>query len=353
MGVRLLVGTSVGLFLLDSDGAREEWTLSGPHHKGWKVYSALGRGDQVLVGLTNAFFGAHLERSTDRGANWEAVPVGPAYPQGGERRLKEIWQLAPRPAGGLYAGVAEAGLFESPDEQEWTLNAGLEGHPTRSLWQPGAGGLCLHTILPDPKDPDRLYIAISAVGLFRSDDGGASWVIKNEGVKPADPREDPKYSEVNRCVHKAVQDPTRPERLYQQNHTGVYRTWDAGDHWERIETGLPSWFGFGMLMHPRRPDTLYVVPHESDMSRLFAGGELRVYRSDDAGEHWEPAASGLPRQAYASSLRDAFAIDSADPAGLYLGTTGGELWFSPDEGGSWRRLPGHFPRILTVKVAFA
>lgn len=348
------MGTNIGLFILESDAARQDWKLTGPHHTGWKVYSAFADGDLLLAGLANDVFGSSLQRSTDGGATWAAVEGAPAHAKGGDRRLKHIWQIVRGGDGrSLLAGVADAALFRSDDEGlTWQINAGLEAHPTREDWNPGAGGLCLHTIIPDAQDPARLFIAISAVGMFRSDDDGRSWIIKNEGIRPALPEEAPKYTEINRCVHKAVQDPTEPERLYQQNHTGVYRSTNAGDSWERIENGLPSWFGFSMLIHPRRPRTLYNIPMEADANRQFAGGQMRVYRTDDGGDNWRPAGKGLPERAFSGALRDAFVLDGLEPLGLYAGTTGGELFQSRDEGGSWERLPGSFPRILSVK-AFA
>ncbi|MBO0706266.1 MAG: exo-alpha-sialidase, partial [Candidatus Dormibacteraeota bacterium] len=300
--VTLLAGTSKGLFRVESDPARTTWRLGDRAHEEWEVYRVWGdtRTDPptLWAGLSNPFFGAHLERSRDLGRTWEPAP-SPGFPEGSGRRLHQVWSFAPAPGGGLLAGVAEAALFRSEDGAEWKLNQGLEGHPTRSEWSPGAGGLCAHSILPDPAQPDRLYVGISAVGVFRSDDGGRSWAVKNQGVTPAgEPEEALKFPEIGRCVHSLVQDPTDPTRLYQQNHTGVYRSVDAGDHWERIEEGLPSGFGFPMVAHPTRPGTLFIAPLQADANRTFREGRAAIYRTDDGGDHWQATTNGLRDGSY-------------------------------------------------------
>lgn len=355
MDVMLLVGTSKGAFILESDDSRRKWSVRGPYLKGWKVYSLLGRRDngaaEIFAGLGSDVYGSHLQKSADSGKTWSPIANGPRFADGSRRRLQQVWALGTSPTGRFYAGVAEAALFISEDGgAQWRLNDGLEGHPTREEWQPGAGGLCLHTVIEDAKDRNRVFIGISAVGLLRSDDRGRTWKVKNEGVTPVDIQETPKYNEINRCLHKVVQDPADPARLYQQNHTGVYRSQDAGDSWERIENGLPARFGFPIAMHPRNPKTLYVIPQESDEFRMFKDGHLGVYRTADAGDSWKAAGRGLPDDNYAGVLRDGLAVDRLDPAGIYFGTTGGQLFMSSDEGDSWRILPGTYPRILTVKI---
>lgn len=355
MTVLLLVGTAKGVFIAESDGDRSDWEVRGPYAKGWKAYSVTAdtRGGKPVLwaGLASDVYGPHLQRSDDLGRTWVAVDSGPRFADGGPRKLRQIWALQPGPGDGtLYAGVAEAALFESRDGgATWTLNQGLEQHPTRERWAPGAGGLCLHTVLLDPKNPKRQFVGISAVGMLRSDDGGRSWQVRNEGVKPVALEESPKYPEIGRCLHKMVQDPQNPNHLYQQNHTGVYRTRDAGDHWERIENGLPSNFGFPIVMHPRDSRTLYVIPQESDEFRLFNDGRVGVYRTRSGGDSWHAVGRGLPADNYAGVLRDAFGADSLDPAGLYFGTSSGQLFASADEGESWRLLPAQFPRILAVR----
>ena len=349
--VTLLVGTSKGLFRVEGDPSRTTWRLQEPVHKEWEVYRVWAdtRADPptLWAGLSNAFFGAHLERSTDLGKTWEPAP-SPGFPDGSDRRLVQVWSLAAAPDGGTLAGVAEAALFASPDGSEWELNEGLEGHPTRPGWEPGAGGLCAHSIVPDAAQPDRLYVGISAVGVFRSDDGGATWAVKNEGVGSPDPEEAPKYPEIGRCVHSLVQDPVDPSRLYQQNHVGVYRSLDSGDHWERIEEGLPSHFGFPMVAHPRRPGTLFIAPLAGDSNRVFPGGRAAVYRTDDGGDHWQATANGLRQGVYQGVLRSAMTVDHEEEPGIYFGTTGGDVYATLDLGEHWQALPGRLPRVQSV-----
>jgi photosystem II stability/assembly factor-like uncharacterized protein len=272
----------------------------------------------------------------------------PAFPEGSPRKLLQVWSLE-RHDGALHAGVSEAALFSSTGAGGWQLNEGLENHPTRDRWRPGAGGLCLHTILPDK---DRMYIAISAVGVGRSDDGGRSWELKNNGVVAADEDLAAEFAAGGMCCcHKLVRDPDDNDVLFQQNHVGVFRSADGGDSWERIENGLPSFFGFAMVMHPRDPRTLYNVPIRNQEVHMVVDGRLRLYRTPDGGDRWEALDRGLPQQCYANVLRDALAIDAQDPAGLYIGTTGGEVFASADEGESWSRLPASFARVLCVRVA--
>jgi photosystem II stability/assembly factor-like uncharacterized protein len=347
MDTRLLIGTNTGLFIAESDDRRQDWRVSGPHHAGWQVYSASGHGDEVIAALSGPVWGANLQRSGDGGRTWSPMQT-PAFPEGSPRKLAQVWSIE-RQDGTLHAGVSEAALFSSSGSGAWQLNQGLENHPTRSRWQPGAGGLCLHTILPGE---DRTYVAISAVGVARSDDGGVSWDLKNEGVVAADADLAAEFaSEQMCCCHKLVRDPGNADVLFQQNHVGVFRSADGGDSWERIENGLPSFFGFGLVMHPRDPRTLYNCPISSQEVHMVADGRLRVYRTRDGGDRWEALDRGLPEQCYANVLRDSVAIDAHDPAGIYVGTTGGEVFASADEGESWSRLPASFARVSCLKVA--
>jgi photosystem II stability/assembly factor-like uncharacterized protein len=354
MGVQLFVGTAKGLFIIESDADRRDWEVTGPHHKGWQVYSVLAdtrtQPTTLWAGLSSAVYGPHLRRSTDGGATWTQIEHGPRFPDSAGRKLQQIWTIAPGATPGSFlAGVAHAALFGSADGgSTWALNTGLESHPTRPDWNPGAGGLCLHAIIPDPVQPQRTFVGISAVGVFRTDDGGQTWAVKNTGVQPTIPDEAPKYTEINRCVHGLVQDPRAPNVLYQQNHIGVFRTSDGGDHWERIEAGLSSRFGFPIAMHPRDSRTLYLVPQESDEFRMFPDGRVAVYRTRNGGDSWHRLDRGLDGPNYGGVLRKALAVDALEPAGVYFGTTGGEVFASAGEGDSWRRLPVSLPRVLTV-----
>lgn len=347
MDTRLLIGTNTGLFIAESDERRKDWRLTGPHHAGWQIYTANGWGDEVIVGVSSPVWGTSLHRSGDAGGMWEPMDT-PAFPDGSPRKLHQVWSLE-RQDGDLLAGVSDAALFRRTGQGGWQLNGGLENHPTRERWNPGAGGLCLHTILPAP---DRTYLAISAVGVGRSDDGGQSWELKNNGVVAADADLAAQFAAGGVCCcHKLVRDPANADVLFQQNHVGVFRSGDGGDSWERIENGLPSFFGFGLLMHPTDARTLYNCPVRSQEVHMVADGRLRVYRTRDGGDQWEALDRGLPQQCYANVLRDSFAIDMNDPAGIYVGTTGGEVYASADEGESWSRLPASFARVLCLKVA--
>ena len=350
--VTLLVGTDRGLFALDSDEHRRQWRIREPAHRGWQVYSVWPdtrtEPATVWAGLSSAFYGPHLQRARDCGSSWEPVP-SPRFPEGSPRRLHQIWSLAAVPGSGrMRAGASEAALFSSTDAGGWEWNQGLEEHPSRPHWSPGAGGLCLHSIVQDPADHDRVFIGISAVGVLRSDDGGARWGLKNTGVTAPVEEEQPKYTEVMCCVHGLVQDPTDPARLYQQNHTGVYRSLDAGERWDRIESGLPSNFGFPIVMHPRKPRTLFLAPLAADEDRTFPGGRPGVYRTDDGGDNWVRTHRGLEDPCYSGVLRGAMTADAEDEPGIYFGTTGGDVYASLDEGEHWSRLPGRLPRVLSV-----
>lgn len=354
--VLLMVGTQKGAFFLRSDGQRHDWKIDGPHLKGWDV-SCLEldqRASPTLwAGVSHFIYGATIQRSNDLGASFTQMEARPSYDEGSGRTLNRVWAIAPGRASEpqtLYAGVDEAGLFRSSDSGEsWQGLEGLNSHPSRPAWGPGAGGLCCHTILLDPTDDARMWVGISAVGTFRTDDGGDTWQVKTSGLPVIEPN--PEHPGVGTCVHRMVLDPSNPEVLYQQNHQGVFRSNDAADSWQRIETGLPSQFGFPMVMHPRDSKTLFIVPQESDEYRMSIDGQLSVYRSKDGGESWEERRKGLPDSSYQGVLRGAMSVDDLDPCGVYFGTTAGQVFHSNDEGESWQALPCQLPRINSVSVA--
>jgi len=350
----LLIGTVKGAFFYHTDENRKVWKLTGPHLAGWEVYSLCGdrRANRILAGTCSYAYGTTIRSTRNRGKTWEEVEKSPAYPAETGFKLNRIWQIVPgHPSqpGTWYAGVEEAGLFVSRDDgRTWAELDGLTRHPTRPQWAPGNGGMCLHTILIDPAEPRRLWVAASAIGVFRSDDGGASWRTCNRGL-PLVPTGESTQSEVSRCVHKMVLDPVRPGVLYQQFHGGVLKSEDAGDSWKSIADGLPSNFGFPMVVTAR--GDLFIVPLQSDEQRFVRDGALKVYRSRDRGRTWKSLARGLPAQPhYVGVLRDAMATDGLDPAGIYFGTTMGEVYASADNGDSWQLLPGQFPRITTIKT---
>ncbi|MEK7331712.1 MAG: exo-alpha-sialidase [Candidatus Eisenbacteria bacterium] len=356
--VLVLVGTMKGAFLMHSSGARARWETGGPYFPGHSVYSmaydARAGRRRLWASTGSMHWGAVLRSSDDFGKNWtnpEAANV--RFPAESGVSLKQIWQIRPGRVDEpdtLYCGVEPAALFESHDAgATWSLNRGLFDHPHRPMWQPGGGGLCLHTIVPDPADRRRITVAISTGGVYRSDDGGRSWQVKNKGVR-ADFLPD-KYPEFGQCVHKVVLHPSRPERIFLQNHWGLYRSDDAGDSWRDIANGVPSDFGFAMVMHPHDPDTVYILPLESDEFRCTPDGKLRVYRTRDAGASWEPLTRGLPQKdALETVLRDAMAADPLNPAGIYFGTRSGQLWGSNDGGASWSLIRSGLPPIVCVKA---
>ena len=350
----LLIGTVKGAFFYHTDESRKAWTLTGPHLPGWEVYSLCGdtRANRILAGTCSYAYGATIRTTADEGATWHEVVRGPAYPAESGFKLNRIWQIVPGHAsepGTWYAGVEEAGLFVSRDDgRSWTELDGLTRHPTRPQWAPGNGGMCLHTILVDPANPRRIWVAASAIGVFRSDDGGATWRVRNGGL-PLVPTGEGAQSEVSRCVHKMVLDPARPGVLYQQFHGGVFKSENAGDTWTSIADGLPSNFGFPMTV--TTAGNLFIVPLTSDEQRFVPDGALKIYRSRDRGRSWKALGRGLPAELhYAGVLRDAMATDPLEPAGVYFGTTMGEIYHSADNGESWHRLPGQFPRITTIKT---
>ncbi|MHC4947337.1 MAG: WD40/YVTN/BNR-like repeat-containing protein [Planctomycetota bacterium] len=347
MPVRVIVGTDKGAFFLHADDDRADWTIEGPRFKGWKATaSARDAAGRFSLATASTVYGPAVHLSED-GETWRQVEQGPAWPEDSGRTLTQIWTLVP--AGPrLYAGVDEAGLFVSDDGGEhWAPVDGLNEHATRSAWYPGAGGLCAHAVLVDPANPDRIWCGISAVGVFRSEDGGRSFVPINEGIPVL--IEDKTHKDIGRCVHGLVADPDDASTIWRREHNGMFRTRDGGDSWERIEEGLGSWFGFPIAMD-RRTRAIYVIPLESDEYRLPGDGRLTVCRTRDGGDHWEPLAHGLPQEhAYAGVLRGALDVDHLDPCGVYFGTTGGQVYVSTDGGDHWRQLPCTLPRILSVK----
>jgi len=350
-----MIGTQRGLFVAVSDEGRRAWRLSAPMLVGREVYHAWldpRDGRTAWAATDHKVWGAHVHRSDDRGESWTVLEAAPHYPD--ERGLKAIWALAPGPASEpdtLYAGIEPAGLFVSRDRGEsWSGVEPLNEHPTNRTWQPAGGGLALHSILIDPRDSSRIYCALSAGGVYRSEDGGASWTPINAGTR-ADflPQ---RYPEAGQCVHKLRLHPARPARLYQQSHCGVYRSDDRGDTWTEITDGLPSDFGYALALDPSDPDVAYVIPEESSHMRATVDGRLRVYRTRDAGASWEPLTRGLPQEhAYVSILREAMDTDGLDPCGVYFGTSSGHLFASRDGGDSWELIAGYLPKILSVTAA--
>ena len=354
----LLVGTVKGAFLLSSDAGRERWEVSGPHFPGRIIYSMAYDGRKgrrrTWASSTHFAFGTLLHSTEDFGRTWtnpESAPV--KFPEKTEQSLKQIWQITVGPEqepDKMYCGVEPAALFESNDGgQNWSLVQGLFDHPHRPQWQPGGGGLCLHTIVLDPSTAQRMHVAISAGGVYRTDDGGRSWQARNQGISaeflPS------KYPEFGQCVHKVARHTSRPERLFLQNHGGLFRSDNAGDTWQEIANGVPSDFGFPMVVHPHDADTAYIFPLEQEM-RCSPNAKLRVYRTRNAGGSWEPLGNGMPQEgAYETVLRDGMAADALDPAGIYFGTRSGKLYGSRDEGGSWQQILGGLPAITCVKAA--
>jgi hypothetical protein len=389
-GVRVLVGTRKGAFVLTSDGKRQRWDVSGPHFAGWEVFHVKGSPadpHRLYASQTSAWFGQIIQRSDDGGRTWHqpGTPRGEpaAAPDGtpkgesnkfaydttpetgkpltthqwydGSQRpweFKRVWHLEPSLSDPdtVYAGAEDAALFRSTDGgQTWHELAGLRGHGTGPLWQPGAGGMCLHTILLDPSDRDRMYVAISAAGAFRSDDGGQRWKPINRGLRSQYIPEP--TAEVGHCVHRIAMHPSRPRVLFMQKHWDVMRSDDAGESWREISGNLPSDFGFVIDVHAHEPETIYVVPIKSDSEHFPPEGRLRVYRSRSGGNDWEPLTEGLPQQdCYVNVLRDAMSIDSLDPCGVYFGTTGGQVYASANAGQTWAPIVRDLPAVLSVEV---
>ncbi len=365
-GVRVLVGTRKGAFVLTSDERRHDWDIAGPHFGGWETYHLKGSPvdpDRVYAAPSGGWFGQVIQRSDDGGSSW--TPVGNDFHYDGVPgthqwydgtphpwEFARVWHLEPSltDPDTVYAGVEDAALFKSTDGgQSWHELAGLREHGSGPSWQPGAGGMCLHTILLHPTDADRMYVAISAAGAFRSEDGGMSWQPINKGLVSAGIPDE--QAEVGHCVHRLAMHPDRPEVLYMQKHWDVMRSDDGGDSWHEVSGNLPSDFGFPIDVHAHEPETVYVVPITSDSLHVPPDGRLRVYRSRTGGGEWEPLTKGLPQEhCYVNVLRDAMAVDRLDECGVYFGTTGGQVYASPDGGDSWAPIARDLPAVLSVEA---
>lgn len=366
-GVRLLVGTRKGAFVLTSDGARKDWKVDGPHFGGWEIYHVKGSPaapDRLYAAQSTGWFGQLIQRSDDGGATWE--PVGNKFSYEGEPgthlwydgtprpwEFQRVWHLEPSldDPDKVYAGVEDAAMFVSADGgQGWSELAGLRQHPSAPQWAPGAGGMCLHTILLDRANPGRIYAAISAAGAFRSDDDGESWRPINTGLRSEGNIPDPD-ADVGHCVHRIAMHPSQPDVLYMQKHWDVMRSDNAGTSWTEVSGNLPSDFGFPIDVHAHEPETVYVVPIKSDSEHFPPDGKLRVYRSRTGGNEWEALTDGLPQSdCYVNVLRDAMAVDSLDSCGIYFGTTGGQVYGSADAGDSWQPIVRDLPSVLSVEV---
>ena len=351
--VLVLVGTKKGTFLLKSDAARRDWALSGPFCATSPIQHAIGDPETgtIYAAAGDAWFGPAVWKSTDLGETWTHSSEGLAYAEG-EEPVKAAWSLAKRD-GVLYAGVEPAGLFKSTDDgQTWSHVAGLRAHPSRPEWTAGGGGLILHHIVPHPREPAKLWVGISAAGVFYTEDGGETWEPRNRGTRADYNPEDRRYPEFGQCVHSLALAPGDAERLYQQNHCGMYRSDDGGRQWTSIEAGLPSTFGFPSAAHPRDPDTLFLLPLNGDIQgRYMPDAKAAVWRTRDGGASWTALRNGLPQEhAYFGVLRQALATDRLEPSGVYFGTGGGTLFASADEGESWQPLAQHLPPISSVET---
>jgi hypothetical protein len=365
-GVRVLVGTRKGAFVLTADGVRKNWAVEGPFFAGLEVYHVAGspaRPDRIWAAPSTSWFGQQIHRSDDGGHTWE--PVGCDFPYDGVPgthqwydgtphpwEFARVWHLEPSATDPetVLAGVEDAALFRSVDGgHTWAELPGLRQHGSGPHWQPGAGGMCLHTILPHPRDPDRMLVAISAAGVFRTDDGGTTWRPANRGlVSEGIPDPD---AEVGHCVHKLASHPDRADTVYMQKHWDVMRSDDGGEHWYDIGGDLPTDFGFAVDVHAHDPDTVYVVPITSDAEHFPPEGRLRVYRSRTGGHEWEPLTDGLPQEhCYVDVLRDAMGTDALDECGVYFGTTGGQVYGSADAGDTWAPIVRDLPAVLSVEV---
>ena len=364
--VRVLVGTRKGAFVLTSDGKRQQWDISGPHFAGWEIYHMKASPvdpNRVYASQSSGWSGQVMQRSNDGGKTWE--PVGNKFVYDGTPgthqwydgtphpwEFKRVWHLEPSltDPDTVYAGVEDAALFRTTDGgQTWNELAGLRGHGSGSRWQPGAGGLGLHTIILDPSNPNRIYIAISAAGAFRTDDGGITWKATNQGLR-SQYSPDPN-AEVGHCVHHVAMHPKRPGVLFMQKHWDVMRSDNAGDNWYEVSGNLPTDFGFVIDVHAHEPETIYVVPIKSDSEHYPLEGQLRVYRSRKGGNEWEALTNGLPQSdCYVNVLRDAMSVDSLDPCGVYFGTTGGQVYGSSNSGDTWQPIAEHLPAVLSIEV---
>ena len=365
-GVRVLVGTRKGAFILTSDDQRQNWQVNGPFFAGWEIYHIKGSPadpNRLYASQSSSWFGQVIHRSDDGGQTWS--PVGNEFVYDGVPgthqwydgtahpwEFKRVWHLEPSltDPDTVYAGVEDAALFRSTDGgQTWHELSGLRGHGSGPHWQPGAGGMCLHTIILDPVNPDRIFIAISAAGAFRTDDGGQTWLPINQGLRSEYIPDD--QAEVGHCVHRLALHPSQPDVLYMQKHWDVMRSDNAGNLWHEVSGNLPTDFGFVIDVHAHEPETIYVVPIKSDSEHYPPEGKLRVYRSRTGGNDWEALTNGLPQQdCYVNVLRDAMAVDKLDPCGIYFGTTGGQVYASADGGDNWTAIVRDLPAVLSVEV---
>jgi len=352
----LLVGTRKGAFIYTSDGPRQKWKASGPHLKGNEVYHMAydRRNGTVLASVISNHWGPTVARSADLGGQWKESKTPPKFPKRSGLSVARLWQIKPGgddEPGVVYAGVEPACLFRSDDGGEsWKVNRPLMKHKTRTKWNPGGGGLCLHTILPNQRNPKRMHIGISAVGTLRTDDGGETWKFQNKNVLADFFPEGQKYPEFGQCVHKLASNPAKPDVIFHQNHCGVYRSDDAGESWVDIRNNLPSRFGFPIAVDANNPRRAYVAPLEGDFSRIPPDGHFAVWGTDNAGMEWFRLDRGLPAESYYTVLRDGMVADEEDPCGLYFGTTTGHLFASRDQGESWQRISDGLPPILSVSA---
>lgn len=352
--VLVLVGTKKGVFIAEGGLNREAWSLRGPYCETWPINHVIAdpRSGTLYAAGGNEWFGPAVWKSTDLGKTWTHSSEGLAYPAG-EEPIKSVWSLALDKGGRIYAGVQPAGLFSSDDGgQTWSHVSGLRDHPSRPNWNPGGAGLILHSLVPHPDDEKQLWIGISAAGVFYTADGGKTWEPRNLGTRADYMPEGQRYPEYGQCVHCIVMAPGQPNRLYQQNHCGMYRSDDGGRNWECIEEGLPSTFGFPAAAHPRDPNRVYLAPLNGDsVGRFMPEGRAAIWRSSDSGHSWNDGRKGLPQEsAYFGVLRQAMATDRMDPAGVYFGTGSGELYASADEGDTWSVAAQHLPTILSVET---
>ena len=364
--VRVLVGTKKGAFVLSSDASRKRWKVDGPHFAGWEIYHLKGSPadpDRLYASQSSGWFGQVLQRSNDGGKTWEAAgnefkyegtPGTHVWYDGSPHpwEFKRVWHLEPslKDPDTVYAGVEDAALFKSTDgAKSWNELPGLRTHESAKGWAPGAGGLCLHTIVIDPSNTDRMFIAISAAGVFRTDDAGKSWRPANRGLKSNTMPD--QEAEVGHCVHRIAMHPSRPKTLFMQKHWDVMRTDDGAESWTEISGNLPTDFGFVVDVHAHEPNTVYVIPITSDSHHFVPDGKLRVYRSRSGGNEWEALTNGLPQKdCYVNVLRDAMAIDSLDSCGVYFGTSGGQVYASADAGDTWAPIVRDLPPVLSVEV---
>ena len=365
-GVRLLVGTRKGAFILTADAGRKQWDVQGPHFGGWELYHLKGSAvdpNRIYASQCSSWFGQQIQRSDDGGKTWnqvgnafnyEGVPGTHQHYDGTLKpwAFKRVWHLEPSltDPNHVYAGIEDAAIFESKDAGvTWKELRGLREHGSGPNWAPGAGGMCLHTILLDPSNDKRMFIAISAAGAFRTDDGGATWKPINKGLRSNHIPD--AEAEVGHCVHRIAQHRSKPNTLFMQKHWDVMRTDDAGDHWTEVSGNLPTDFGFVIDVHAHEPETIFVVPIKSDSEHYPMDGKLRVYRSKTGGNEWEAMTNGLPREnCFVNVLRDAMAVDTMDECGVYFGTTGGQVYGSADGGESWNAMVRDLPAVLSVEV---